>query len=61
MIAIIGGVMGLVGVLLEATERAVQFPGAISIFSLTFFITFGGLAIGLIGIGLALLGQATGE
>ncbi len=56
VIAIIGGVMGLLGVLLEATEMAVQFPGAISIFSFSFFITFGGLAVGLIGIGVALLG-----
>ncbi len=58
MISIIGGVMGLVGVLLEVIETAVQFPGAISIFSLSFFIAFSGLAIGLIGIGVALLGQA---
>jgi hypothetical protein len=58
VISIVGGVIALVGVFLAAAAYQPLGPGSIFPYSQFFFL--GGFAIGLIGIGVALLGLPDG-
>ena len=57
MISVLGGLVAIVGVIVGFLDVGAQLGGVtMPVFILAQFIVFGGLAVGLIGIGFALMG-----